>query len=116
MRNFTRTSHSRLDLLIISAKDSTSVIKDCPLELVILHGKEIFFNTFMSDIHPNKYRNKIEPTMIDLAIQYKEALSNGFLVTLKLCLITWSSGLTIGLILAVTGRRQKKGRLEKLSV
>lgn len=45
--------------------------------------------------------------IIDIIINYKEGLAAGLLVTLKLCLIIWFSGILVGTLLGYLGYRHK---------
>lgn len=45
------------------------------------------------------------PTIIDIIIQYREGLLQGLLVTLELCLITWTAGVLIGTLLGFWGSK-----------
>lgn len=47
-------------------------------------------------------------SIIDIIVNYKEGLLAGLLVTLKLCLIIWFSGIFIGTILGYFGSKYKK--------
>jgi len=47
-------------------------------------------------------------SVFDIIITYREGLLAGLLVTLKLCLIIWSSGIFIGTILGYLGSKHRK--------
>jgi ABC-type amino acid transport system permease subunit len=44
-------------------------------------------------------------TVLDILVNYREGILGGLLVTLKLCLVIWSSGLILGTALGVAGAR-----------
>ena len=46
-------------------------------------------------------------SIIDIIVTYREGLATGLLVTLKLCLIIWTLGITIGTLLGYLGSRYK---------
>lgn len=47
-------------------------------------------------------------SVFQILIKYREGLLIGLSITLKLCLIIWSSGLIVGTILGVSGSKWKK--------
>jgi len=47
-------------------------------------------------------------SVFDIIVTYKEGLLAGLFVTLKLCLIIWSSGIVIGTILGYLGSKYRK--------
>ena len=44
-------------------------------------------------------------TILEILHAYRPALINGLWVTTKLCLIIWSSGMTLGVFLGIAGAR-----------
>lgn len=54
-------------------------------------------------------------SILDIIITYRAGLLSGLLVTLKLCLIIWSSGIIVGTLLGYLGRRFQVGIGSSLS-
>lgn len=47
-------------------------------------------------------------TIFDIIIRYREALIGGLFVTLKLCIIIWLSGISVGTLLGYLGSKYKQ--------